>query len=198
MSTDLRIPEDIRRYLAVDQENKLLKTTVDYLKQEINKFKERPLIVCEVKNVINDRAIIKLPNGNFFYVHILNKLDIKTSDVVLVDQRSFTIVEKLDKNKKYDVENFLIVEKPKVTWEDLGGLEEQIKEIKEVIELPLKKPELFREIGIDPPKGILLYGVSGTGKTLLAKAVASSTDANFIEVIASSARLLLSCPRSFA
>lgn len=185
MTIDIKVPDDYRRYLAVDQENRLLKNTINYLKQEIGKFKEKPLIVCEVKSVVNDRAIIRLHNGNFFYVHILNQLNIKVNDVVLVDQRSFTIIDKLDKNNKYDVENFLLVQKPNASWEDLGGLEEQIKEIKEVVELPLKNPELFKEIGIDPPKGVLLYGASGTGKTLLAKAVASSTNANFIEVIAS-------------
>ncbi len=185
MSTDLRIPEEYRKYLDVDQENKFLKNTVSYLKQELNKIKDRPLLVCEVKNIINNRAVIKLPNGNFFYVNVLNNINLKVSDLVLVDQRSLTIVDKLDKNRKHDVEGFLTVEKPKVSWEDIGGLDEQINELKEVIELPLKKPELFKEVGIDPPKGVLLFGESGTGKTLLAKAVAAGTDANFIEVVAS-------------
>jgi len=67
----------------------------------------------------------------------------------------------------------------------VGGLADQMREIQEVIELPLKKPELFRKVGIEPPKGILLYGPPGTGKTLLAKAVAASTKSTFIEVVGS-------------
>ena len=75
--------------------------------------------------------------------------------------------------------------KPDVTYEQIGGLEEQIIEVKETVELPLKEPELFEKIGIDPPKGILLYGPPGTGKTLLAKAVANETNATFIKIVAS-------------
>ena len=66
MTLDVKVPDDYRRYIAVDQENKLLKNTISYLKQEIGKFKEKPLIVCEVKSVINDRAIIDYQMGIFF------------------------------------------------------------------------------------------------------------------------------------
>ncbi len=69
---------------------------------------------------------------------------------------------------------------PEVTYEDVGGLDEPIRKIREMVELPMKKPELFEKLGIDPPKGVLLYGPPGTGKTLLAKAVANETDAHFI------------------
>ncbi len=69
---------------------------------------------------------------------------------------------------------------PEVTYEDIGGLEEEIKKIREMVELPLKHPEIFNRLGIEPPKGVLLHGVPGTGKTLLAKAVASESESNFI------------------
>lgn len=71
---------------------------------------------------------------------------------------------------------------PEVTYEDIGGLQNQLQRIREAIELPLKHPELFRHVGIEPPKGVLLYGPPGTGKTLLAKAVATESEANFISV----------------
>ncbi len=69
---------------------------------------------------------------------------------------------------------------PDVTYEDIGGLDEEIKKIREMVELPLKHPEVFSRLGIEPPKGVLLYGPPGTGKTLLAKAVANESEANFI------------------
>ena len=71
---------------------------------------------------------------------------------------------------------------PEVTYEDIGGLSEEIKKIREMVELPLKHPEIFERLGIEPPKGVLLHGPPGTGKTLLAKAVANEVDANFILV----------------
>jgi transitional endoplasmic reticulum ATPase len=69
-----------------------------------------------------------------------------------------------------------------VVYEDIGGLKEEIKKVREMIELPLKHPELFDALGIDPPKGVLLYGPPGTGKTLLAKAVANESGANFLSI----------------
>ncbi len=71
---------------------------------------------------------------------------------------------------------------PVITYEDIGGLREEVKKVREMIELPLKHPELFERVGIDPPKGVLLYGVPGTGKTLLARAVANESGANFIAI----------------
>ncbi len=73
-------------------------------------------------------------------------------------------------------------ERPSVTYEDIGGMKEQIRKVREMVELPLKHPELFKKIGIDPPKGVLLYGPPGTGKTLLAKAVANESDAYFTTI----------------
>ncbi|MHA1361227.1 MAG: CDC48 family AAA ATPase [Candidatus Freyarchaeota archaeon] len=71
---------------------------------------------------------------------------------------------------------------PRVSYEDIGGLDEEIKKVREMIELPLNHPELFSKLGIEPPKGVLLYGPPGTGKTLLAKAVANETNANFYSI----------------
>ncbi len=76
----------------------------------------------------------------------------------------------------------VLVEVPNVRWDDVGGLEEVKQELKEAVEWPLKHPEVFKRMGIDPPKGILLYGPPGTGKTLLAKAIATESEANFISV----------------
>merc|ERR1719281_854212 len=77
------------------------------------------------------------------------------------------------------------VKAPLENYSDIGGLDEQIQEIKESVELPLTHPELYEDIGIKPPKGVILYGVPGTGKTLLAKAVANQTSATFLRVVGS-------------
>ena len=85
------------------------------------------------------------------------------------------------KKKDENITAMEIEERPNITYDDIGGLKYQIIELRETVELPIKHPEVFKEIGIDPPKGILLYGPPGTGKTLLAKAVANETNARFIK-----------------
>ncbi|MEK7173075.1 MAG: AAA family ATPase, partial [Patescibacteria group bacterium] len=170
----------------MNEENRILKETVNKLKEELDKFKTTPLMVCDVRDVFGKDAIIRLPNGNQFYVTVSEECGkLKPGDVVLTDQKNLTIIRKIPLTKQFDIESFVIIEKPKTSWSDIGGLDLQVQEIQEVVELPLKKPELFKKIGITPPKGILLYGKPGTGKTLLAKAVAASTNSTFIEVVAS-------------
>ncbi|MDO8740264.1 MAG: proteasome-activating nucleotidase [Candidatus Woesearchaeota archaeon] len=171
---------------AFEEENKLLKETVSKFKEELETFKKMPLLVAEVKDVVEKNAIIRLQNGNEFFVNISSECGtIFPGDSVLMEQKNLTILRKIPFSKVFNVEKFVIIEKPTVTWKDVGGLEAQAREIQEVIELPLKNPELFRKVGIQPPKGILFYGPPGTGKTLLAKAVASSTNSTFIEVVGS-------------
>jgi len=171
---------------AIEDENRILRETVTHLKTELRKHSSTPLLICEIKEIIEDKAVLMLKNGNEFLVEVSAKVgDIKSGDMVLVNQKNLVIVDKISTSKKFNVEKFVIIDKPIVGWKDIGGLKKEIQEIKEVIELPLKKPELFRKIGIKPPKGILLYGPPGTGKTLLAKAVAASTNSTFIEIVAS-------------
>ncbi len=171
----------------MEEENRLLRQTVEQLKQELNKFHKTPLLVAEVKEIMdNNQALLHLNNGNEFLVALSSNIKkIKSGDTVLVEQKNLTIVKVISSQKRFNVEQFVIIEKPSTKWEDVGGLETEIQEIKEVVELPLKKPELFKKVGITPPKGILLHGPPGTGKTLLAKAVAASTNSTFIEVVGS-------------
>ena len=200
---------------GVDSENKILSSTVDKLEQEkkimnkalarleeesgvlrelfnnanneLNNMKKPSLLVADVVSVIDDNtAIIKLPNGNKFCCYISRDIKkIESGDTVLVDQKTLNVVDKINVTNNLDVEKYVIVEKPKESWKEIGGLKQAIEEIKEVIELPLNKPKLFERVGIQPPKGVLLHGPPGTGKTLLAKAVAKSTNATFIEVVGS-------------
>lgn len=169
----------------LEDENRILKETVNRLREEIDKLKEPPLMVCEIREVNGKTAIVNIPNGNQFCVNISESCEkLRAGDIVLAEQKNLTIIRKVPLTRKFNVEKFVIVEKPTVSWKEVGGLDEQVNEVKEVVELPLKKPELFKKVGIKPPKGILLHGPPGTGKTLLAKAVAKSTNSTFIEIVA--------------
>jgi proteasome regulatory subunit len=171
---------------GLEEENRFLRESVGNLERELEKFRKAPLIACEIRDVIESRALVRLPNGNEFFVEIATDCErLLPGDSVLAEQKNLTVLRKIPTSKKFDVEKFVIMEKPSIKWADIGGLNEQIQEIKEVIELPLTRPDLFKGIGIHPPKGILLHGPPGTGKTLLAKAVASSTNSTFIQVVGS-------------
>jgi len=175
------------RVNQLQSENRILKDTVTQLKTQLDGFKSNPLMICQVRDVFDDEAVIKVPNGNEFLVNLYEGMKkLRAGDSVLVEQRNLNVVRKHESSKKkFDVEKFVIIEKPTVRWKDIGGLEAQMNEVKEVIELPLKEPETFKKLGIQPPKGLLLHGQPGTGKTLLAKAVASSTNSTFIELVGS-------------
>ena len=171
----------------VQEESAMLRELFNNVNNELNNLKKPALLVADVVSIDHkNNAVIKLPNGNKFYSYVSKELkDLKAGDGVIVDQKSLNVIDKIDAGGNFDVEKYVIIEKPKQNWKDIGGLGREIEEVKEVIELPLKKPHLFEKVGIMPPKGVLLYGPPGTGKTLLAKAVAHSTDATFIEVVGS-------------
>ena len=173
----------------VDQlelENKILKETVSQMQREIERFHQPALMVCEISELVDDGAIIKIQNGNQFFVTVSSEAkNLQPGDTVLCEQKNLTVLSKTNSMKNFDVGKFVIIDKPDISWDKVGGLDDSINEIQEVVELPLKKPALFKKIGIEPPKGVLLYGPPGTGKTLLAKAVASATDSTFIEIVGS-------------
>src|SRR3989344_831524 len=157
-----------------EEENQMLRDTVTRLDQELRRIKSPALMVCEVITLLSkDQAIIRIPNGNKFLCFVASDCEhLASGDQVLVEQKNLNVIKKIELEQKFNVEKFVIMEKPVETWSMVGGLDNEVREIQEVIELPLKKPELFKKIGIKPPKGILLHGPPGTGKTLLAKAVA--------------------------
>lgn len=100
---------------------------------------------------------------------------------VALDMTTLTIMRMLPREVDPLVYNMSLEDPGQVSFAGIGGLNDQIRELREVIELPLKNPELFLRVGIKPPKGVLLYGPPGTGKTLLARAVASSLETNFLK-----------------
>lgn len=186
--------------VKVEEENKILRSTLTRVEEEtnllremftntsneLNNLKKPALLVAEVVSIHQDKSVIRLPNGNKFFCYLAKEAqDVNVGDAALVDQKTLNVVGKVEGTHNFDVEKFVIMEKPTESWKDIGGLGQEIEEVKEVIELPLKNPALFEKVGIQPPKGMLLYGPPGTGKTLLAKAVANSTDATFIEIVGS-------------
>ncbi len=164
---------------------------VKSLREEINRLSELPLVSGHITDILdenNDRAIVDSSPSASFIVRISNRLQ-KEKLVpglhVALNQRNYAVMELLPSNFNPFVRGMEIIDNlTGVSYDDIGGLEYQIQEVKEIIELPLKKPELFKKIGIEPPKGVLFYGLPGTGKTLLAKAVAHETNATFIKVVA--------------
>lgn len=171
---------------ALEEENHLLRQTVEQLRAELDRYRTPPLMVAEVTDVYSDGIVIKIANGNKFFTPLPEvELKIQGGDTVLTDQKNLTVIRKIDESRQFNVDKYVIMEKPTVRWSDIGGLTEQIAEIKEVIELPLLRPDLFEKVGIHPPRGVLLDGPPGTGKTLLAKAVAAETGASFIQVVGS-------------
>ncbi|GAA6006306.1 hypothetical protein JCM10207_000597 [Rhodosporidiobolus poonsookiae] len=134
------------------------------------------------KYVINVKQIAK------FVVALGDRVaptDIEEGMRVGVDRQDYKIMIPLPPKIDASVTMMQVEEKPDVTYQDVGGCKEQIEKLREVVETPLLTPERFVELGIDPPKGVLLYGPPGTGKTLCARAVANRTDATFIRVIGS-------------
>jgi len=177
--------EDEKRF--VESERIRYEREVRRLRSEIERLRSPPLLVGVVSDVLEDgKVIVKSSTGPKFLVHTSSNVgELKPGVRVAMNQQTLAVVSVLPSPKDPAVYGFEVEEKPNVTYNDIGGLETQIEEIREAVELPLLKPELFKEIGIEPPKGVLLYGPPGTGKTLLAKAVANQTNATFIRVVGS-------------
>ena len=128
-----------------EEENRILRETANRLKDEVERYKASPLMVCEAKELFGDTAIIKIPNGNQFLVNVASDCDkLKSGDLILVEQKNLTIIKKVPITKRFNIEKYVIVEKPNISWEDIGGLDKQVIEIKEVVELPLKKPDKIK------------------------------------------------------
>lgn len=146
-------------------------------------------IIGEVlKQLDSDRFIIKSSNGPRYIVGCRNRLDksrLVQGTRVALDMTTLTIMRRLPREVDPLVYNMSTEDPGDVSFEEIGGLGEQIRELREVIELPLLNPELFTRVGVKAPKGVLLYGPPGTGKTLLARAVAATLDINFLKVVSS-------------
>lgn len=179
--------EDKKR--ALENQNIQMERELRRLRSELERLRTTPLIIGTVVDVLpNGKAVVKSTAGPHFLVtssQFIDKDSLVTGARVALNQQSLAVVDVLPVEKDQAVLAMEIDEKPQISYSDIGGLEEQIVEIKETVELPLLKPEAFEKVGIEPPKGVLLYGPPGSGKTLLAKAVAHETNSVFIKLIGS-------------
>ena len=173
----------------MENEIRMLKKRANRLDDEVRSLKSPPLIVGHLEDVLDsERGIVRSSNGTVFQVALNQRLSstvLKPGVRVALNQDTLAVIEVLHDAWDPMVSGAEMIEKPTVNYDSVAGLEEQKLSVREAIELPLNKPELFAKVGIEPPKGILLVGPPGCGKTLLAKAVANHTDTTFIRMVGS-------------
>ncbi|KAF3023046.1 hypothetical protein G7054_g12781 [Neopestalotiopsis clavispora] len=155
----------------------------------VDDMRGSPMGVGTLEEMIDDdHAIVSSTTGPEYYVSIMSFVDkdlLEPGASVLLHHKSVSIVGVLTDDADPAVNVMKLDKAPTESYADIGGLEQQIQEVRESVELPLLHPELYEEMGIKPPKGVILYGAPGTGKTLLAKAVANQTSATFLRIVGS-------------
>lgn len=171
----------------IKDEMKNLKREQIRAKEEITRIQSVPLVIGQFSEMVDENyGIVVSTAGSSYYVRILSTLDreeLKPNASVALHRHSHSVVDILPPESDSTIQ--LMVTKPDVSYQDIGGCDIQKQEVREAVELPLTQFELYKQIGIDPPRGVLLYGPPGTGKTMMAKAVANATTASFISVVGS-------------
>jgi 26S proteasome regulatory subunit T2 len=158
-------------------------------RSRVDDIRGTPMGVGNLEELIDDdHAIVSSATGPEYYVSIMSFVDkdlLEPGASILLHHKSVAVVGVLTDDTDPSVSVMKLDKAPTESYADIGGLEQQIQEVREAVELPLLHPELYEEMGIKPPKGVILYGAPGTGKTLLAKAVANSTSATFLRIVGS-------------
>mmetsp|Transcript_16130 Transcript_16130/g.17477 ORF Transcript_16130/g.17477 Transcript_16130/m.17477 type:complete len:404 (-) Transcript_16130:282-1493(-) len=171
----------------IKDEMRNLKRELIRAKEELRRIQSVPLMIGQFNEMIDSHyGIVNSTAGSTYFVRVLSTLDrekLKPNTSIALHRHSHSVVDILPPESDSSIK--LMVEKPDVSYHDIGGLDIQKQEIREAVELPLTQFELYKQIGIDPPRGVLLYGPPGTGKTMMAKAVANATTASFITMVGS-------------
>ncbi|GAA0551685.1 proteasome-activating nucleotidase [Halorubrum ejinorense] len=164
-----------------------LKEDVEQLKRENEVLKTSSLYIASVEEITDDGVVIKQHGNNQeVLTQAASRLDedLRPGDRVAIND-SFAVQQVLDDETDSRAQAMEVTASPTVTYDDIGGIDDQIREVREAVEDPLENPEQFEAVGVEPPSGVLLHGPPGTGKTMLAKAVANESDATFIKMAGS-------------
>ena len=184
----VQVHRQLREQLeSADDRRRQLREEADRLERENEALKTTSLYVATVEELADGEAIVKQHGNN---QEVLTDVSERMSERIEAGDRvavndSFSIKTVLDAETDARAQAMEVDESPDVRYSDIGGIDEQVREVREAVEQPLEHPERFEEAGIDPPSGVLLHGPPGTGKTMLAKAVANETDATFIKMAGS-------------
>merc|ERR1712218_774989 len=170
-------------------EQRNLKKEYLHAQEEVKRIQSVPLVIGQFLEAVDQNTgIVGSTTGSNYYVRILSTLDrelLKPSASVALHKHSNALVDVLPPEADSSISMLGADEKPDVSYSDIGGMDMQKQEMREAVELPLSHFDLYKQIGIDPPRGVLMYGPPGCGKTMLAKAVAHHTTASFIRVVGS-------------
>eukprot|EP00127_Corallochytrium_limacisporum_P000415 Clim_evm110s11 gene=Clim_evmTU110s11 len=187
LQRQLEFVEIQEEYIKDEQKN--LRREYLRAQEEVKRIQSVPLVTGQFLEAIEQHTgIVGSTTGSNYFVRILSTIDrelLKPSASVALHKHSNALVDVLPPEADSSISLMQAGEKPDVSYADIGGMDMQKQEMREAVELPLQQGELYSQIGIDPPRGVLMYGPPGTGKTMLAKAVAHHTTASFIRVVGS-------------